>query len=128
MCAELKRLATTQSVRDRALLVIGFGAALRASEAAELQLDDLIVTKKGAAVKIRASKGDQEGKGATVHIFQGKHGATDVLDTLRCWLQVRGKPDGPLFGIGDVCHFRRWRGLSVYFAPLFAVLIVTPCG
>jgi integrase len=98
ICSQLKKAGTQQCSRDRAALVIGFGAALRSAELCGLQLADVTTTAKGVAVKIRSSKADQEGKGATVHVFVGKHGATDVLDALKCWLAHRGKEPGPLFG------------------------------
>lgn len=101
MCGELRRRDDAQAARDRLLLIIGFGAALRASEAVALQLSDLLIAAKGITVKIRHSKADQEGKGASVYVFRGRHEATDVLDAYKRWLKHRGKDDGPLFGIGD---------------------------
>lgn len=49
-----------RDARDRALLLIGFAAALRRSELAALRVDDLLVDAEGLRVFIAASKTDQE--------------------------------------------------------------------
>ena len=65
----------------RALLLIGYGAALRRSELMGLDLADVEIEARGVLVTIRHSKTDQEGRG-----------------------EVRGDRPGPLFGamIGGV--------------------------
>ncbi len=55
---------TLRGKRDRALLLLGFAAALRRSELVALQVADLTETKEGLRVLIRRSKTDQEGQGA----------------------------------------------------------------
>ncbi len=54
--------------RDRALLLLGFAAALRRSELVALQVSDLELSADGARVLIRRSKTDKEGHGRTVGI------------------------------------------------------------
>jgi len=108
MCVFLRKQdddhPTGQSGRDRVLLLIGFGAALRASEAVGLQFGDVTLSKEGLAVRIRQSKADQEGKGATVRIFAGKYWATNVVEAWKRWITQRGKAEGSLFGISDDCY------------------------
>jgi site-specific recombinase XerD len=58
-------------LRDRALLLIGFAAALRRSELVALDVADLTETKAGLRLRIRASKTDQERQGTTVAIVPG---------------------------------------------------------
>ena len=62
---------TINGVRDKALLLVGFSAALRRSELVALQVDDVSVTGQGADIKIRSSKTDQHGKGELITIRQG---------------------------------------------------------
>jgi site-specific recombinase XerD len=50
-------------IRDRALLLIGLAAALRRSEVAALNVDDIQQTRDGLVVTLRRSKTDQEGAG-----------------------------------------------------------------
>jgi integrase len=51
-----------KGLRDRALLLLGFGGAFRRSELAALNVDDLEFTDDGLRVTIRRSKTDQEGR------------------------------------------------------------------
>ena len=60
-----------QGLRDRALLLIGFGGALRRSELVALNVADIEETETGLLVMIRGSKTDQEGAGATIAIARG---------------------------------------------------------
>jgi site-specific recombinase XerD len=55
-------------LRDRALLLIGFGGALRRSELVALDVADIEETETGLLVRIRGSKTDQERAGATIAI------------------------------------------------------------
>jgi integrase len=52
-----------RGIRDRALLVLGFPAALRRSELVALNVEDLEESPEGMHVRIRRSKTDQEGAG-----------------------------------------------------------------
>ena len=54
--------------RNRAMLLIGFGAALRRSELVALDLEDVEESDRGLLLTIRRSKTDQHGKGAQVAI------------------------------------------------------------
>ncbi|TPG52441.1 hypothetical protein EAH89_17885 [Roseomonas nepalensis] len=56
--------ATPLGARDRALLLVGFGAALRRSELAGLSLGDVTpVLRRGLRVLVRRSKTDLRGAG-----------------------------------------------------------------
>lgn len=63
---------TTKAIRDKALLIIGFGGAFRRSELASLILSDVQVTDYGLAITIRKSKTDQIGKGIIKSFVYGK--------------------------------------------------------
>jgi site-specific recombinase XerD len=81
--------------RDRALLSIGFAAALRRSELVALDVSDLERTPEGVIVHIRQSKTDQEAVGHSVAIPRGsKLKAPEALDR---WLASAGIVEGPLF-------------------------------
>lgn len=56
--------------RDRAMLLLGFGAALRRSELVGLELGDVtVVPGRGVTVRVRRSKTDQQGKGQNVAVW-----------------------------------------------------------
>lgn len=81
--------------RDRALLALGFAAALRRSELVAVRVDDLTDTERGMDLRIRRSKGDQEGKGVALAIPHG-----DFLlpvQAVREWLSAAEITEGPAF-------------------------------
>lgn len=105
-------------VRDRAILLLGYAAALRPSEIAALHRADVGFDAHGLLVTIRRSKTDQEGQGQMVGVAAGFHAATDPIRALRVWLDLRPAGAGPLFtrvpatrpitseGIGPADHQR----------------------
>lgn len=82
--------------RDRALLLVGFGAALRRSELVALDVADIAVVPEGLRVTIRRSKGDQEGEGAVIAV--GRTG-TETCPTAAysAWLVASRITDGAIF-------------------------------
>lgn len=84
-------------LRDRAILVLGFATGCRREELAALKLSDVQFVAKGIRVKIRKAKNDQRSQGREVGVFRGIRSATCPVTTLKAWLYVRGKKEGPLF-------------------------------
>ena len=83
-----------KGLRDRALLALGFGGALRRSELVALDVADLVETDDGYKVTIRKSKTDQEGHGATIAIVRG--GACCPVKAVKAWLTAAGILEGPI--------------------------------
>ena len=73
-------------LRDRALLLIGFAAALRRSELVDLKVNDIEITEEGAIVHLARSKTDQEGAGADIAIPRGTE--LKPVEALETWLAV----------------------------------------
>ncbi len=63
---------TNKAIRDKALLLIGFGGAFRRSELASLRLIDVQDTDYGIAITVRKSKTDQTSKGIIKSFVYGK--------------------------------------------------------
>src|SRR5215470_12625119 len=84
-----------KGMRDRALLLLGFGGAFRRSELVALDVADLEETEDGLRVTIRRSKTDQEGIGTTIAIVRG--GACCPVKALRAWLQAAGISEAAVF-------------------------------
>lgn len=82
-------------LRDRALLLIGFGGALRRSELVALDVADIEETETGLLVTIRGSKTDQKRVGATIAIARGDVACPSKA--LRAWLDAAGIEAGPIF-------------------------------
>ena len=94
--AMLKGLPDTMvGRRDRALLLLGFAAALRRSELVALDVADIERQPEGILVHIRRSKTDQEGAGQTIAVPRGiKLRPVEALDA---WLVAAGIAAGPIF-------------------------------
>ena len=76
------------ALRDRALLLLGFAAALRRSELAALDVADLTFVEQGVDVLIRRSKTDPLAEGRVVGVPRGRHPETDPVLALRRWIAV----------------------------------------
>jgi integrase len=86
------------SLRDRALLLVGWAGALRRSELVALCVEDVaFVPGEGANLHIRQSKTDQEGAGLVKGIPYGNHPETCPITALRVWLQKARISEGPIF-------------------------------
>jgi site-specific recombinase XerD len=84
-----------KGLRDRALLLLGFGGAFRRSELVALNVEEVEFTDDGLRVTIRKSKTDQEGVGVTIAIVRG--GACCPAKALREWLDTAKIESGPIF-------------------------------
>ena len=89
--------ATPIGIRDRALLLVGFAAALRRSELVALDRADLEITSAGAVLVIRHSKTDQEGRGREVGIPRSKRSGSTTcpVAALEAWLDHMQKSACP---------------------------------
>lgn len=81
--------------RDRALILIGFAAALRRSELVALTVADLERAPDGIIVHIARSKTDQEGAGHSVAVPAGSK--LKPVQALDAWLAAAEITAGPVF-------------------------------
>ncbi len=77
-------------VRDRALLLLGFAAALRRSEIADLNVDDIEQTRDGLVVTLRCSKTEQEAAGRRVGVPHGPKPVTCPVRAYSAWVEAAG--------------------------------------
>lgn len=82
-------------IRNKALLLLGFGGAFRRSELVNIRMDDIEQTPEGIKVRIRKSKTDQEGKGHIVAILNGTR--FRIVDALKAWLDIAKITSGFIF-------------------------------
>lgn len=82
--------------RDRALILLGFAAALRRSELAALAVADIEFVREGLVVYLRRSKTDQIGEGRKIGVPWGRTGACPV-QALEKWMEVSRIKSGPIF-------------------------------
>jgi site-specific recombinase XerD len=86
-----------RSLRDRALLLVGFAGAFRRSELVALRYEDVRFTDEGLVVTVSKSKTDPEGEGQTVGIPYGSHPESCPVRALEAWLGRSNIACGPLF-------------------------------
>lgn len=86
---------TLTGKRDRALLLLGFAAAMRRSELVALDVEDLEVAPEGIRVHIRRSKTDQEAAGHTVAVPRGTK--LRPVTAVENWLHAAGITEGAVF-------------------------------
>jgi integrase len=85
-----------RGLRDRALLLVGWAAALRRSELAALVVSDLQFEPDGLLIALRRSKTDQEAAGEAVAVPFGTQAETCPVRAMRAWLAVAGD-NGAIF-------------------------------
>lgn len=95
---------TNRGRRDRALLLLGFAAALRRSELVALDDADVVERREGLVVNVRRSNTDEEAAERRVGVAYGSNRATCLVRTLQAWCQAARIDEGPLF-----LSFRRGR-------------------
>jgi integrase len=88
---------THRGARDRAMILIGFAAALRRSELVSLDVTDMEFVPEGVVVTVRSSKTDQIGDGMTKAIHHGQSTSTCPVSALRTWLTLAEIDSGPVF-------------------------------
>jgi site-specific recombinase XerD len=86
---------TLAGKRDRALLLLGFSGALRRSELVALDVEHIEAAADGIILTIVRSKTDQDGRGQTVAIPNGKR--LKPAAALQEWLSAASLTSGPIF-------------------------------
>lgn len=97
ICSLLEKERTDITIRDQAVLVLGFSTALRRSSIAALELSDIEITDKGVLIDVVREKQDQEGRGRQIAVPLGEHSETCLKTCLQRWIAIRGEQPGPLF-------------------------------
>ena len=118
VCDEAVRLATAfpeeatpgaalRARRDKAVVLLGFAAALRRSELAAVRIKDVSYTPEGLRLLIPKSKSDQEGAGQAVGVAYGGRPETCPVRSVRSYVAAasaaladQGRPSplsGPVF-------------------------------
>lgn len=95
------------SRRNRAILVVGWTSALRASEICALNIEDIQHAPEGLIVWIRKSKTDQDGKGIPIGIPASPLTAI-ILDWRSAVTRLYGTESGPLFPRIGYAQVDRW--------------------
>jgi integrase len=85
------------AMRDRAIILLGFAAALRRSEIAALRVEDLRWSKHGLLVRIARSKTDQLGEGVELAVPFVPTESMCAVRAVKRYVLAAGITSGPLF-------------------------------
>jgi site-specific recombinase XerD len=84
-------------VRDRAVLLLGFGGMMRRSEIVALNVEDVTIEGKHMQVLVKQSKADQAGEGLIKHYDLLRDVALCPVRAVQAWIKQSGIQSGPLF-------------------------------
>jgi len=88
---------TPLDIRDRALLLLGFSAALRRSELVHLRVQDLRFEEEGLVLTLPCMKTNQEGRVEAIAVAYGNDEMTCPVRAMERWLNGAGLDEGPVF-------------------------------
>lgn len=88
---------TLAGLRDRALLLIGFAAALRRSELVGINIEHLTFRPEGITLAIPFSKTDQTGDGAEIAVPAIPLSRYCPVAAMKAWIVVAGLTNGAVF-------------------------------
>ena len=90
-CEEIKRL------RDRSIILIGFGGGFRRTELISIDYEDLEFVPEGLKITIRRSKTDQLGEGMIKGLPYFSNEVYCPVASLKRWLEISKIKSGPIF-------------------------------
>lgn len=100
------------SLRDRALIFLGFAGAFRRSELVRIQAEELTFTTQGVMIFVPQSKADQLGRGATLAVPYAPDAEICAVRALRQWLDAAEIHTGAIFRPFTKSHALRNTQLS----------------
>lgn len=98
---------TITGVRNRAILLVGYIAALRRSELVALRVGDVEFLPDRMILTIQRSKTDQRGAGTQIHVARVSNKSLCAVHALNTWLAVGNIQDGFIFRKVD-----RWENIG----------------
>lgn len=96
LMAMLPLMHGTKGIRDRALILLGFAAALRRSELVALDVQNIQFFKQGLVIHQQRSKTDPHGEGRKIPVPWGRTAACPV-EAVKQWLDHAGITSGAIF-------------------------------
>ena len=86
-----------KKLRDKSIILVGFGGGFRRSELISIDYEDLEFVKEGVKINIRKSKTDQFGEGMTKGLPYFKNEIYCPVLNLKKWLEISKIKSGPIF-------------------------------
>lgn len=97
LLADLFDAGDLVSIRDKALLFLGFAGAFRRSELVGIDMQDITFSPQGMVIFIPQSKGDQLGHGSQIAIPYAPDPHVCAVTAVQEWIEAANIKAGPLF-------------------------------
>ncbi len=97
LLAHLRQTDALISLRDQALILVGFYGAFRRSELVALKWSDVQFVREGMIITIKRSKTDQTGQGFSCSLPYGPEPARCAVQALLTWRNASSPTSGAIF-------------------------------
>ncbi len=91
------KIDNIMKLRDKTLMLIGFGGGFRRSELISIDHDDLEFSSEGLKITIKRSKTDQYGEGMIKGLPYFENKTYCPVENLKNWLEISKIKTGPIF-------------------------------
>ena len=91
------KIDNIMKLRDKTLMLIGFGGGFRRSELISIDRDDLEFSSEGLKITIKRSKTDQYGEGMIKGLPYFENKTYCPVENLKNWLEISKIKTGPIF-------------------------------
>ena len=91
------KIDNIMKLRDKTLMLIGFGGGFRRSELISIDHDDLEFSSEGLKITIKRSKTDQYGEGMIKGLPYFENKTYCPVENLKNWLEISKIKSGPIF-------------------------------
>jgi len=92
-----KKTEEIKKIRDKTIILIGFGGGFRRTELVSIDCEDLEFVQEGVKIVIRRSKTDQFGEGMVKGLPYFSNQLYCPVQHLKKWLEVSNIKAGPIF-------------------------------
>ncbi len=97
LLADLFDAGDLVSIRDKAIIFLGFAGAFRRSELVGIDMQDITFTPQGMIIFIPQSKGDQLGRGSQIAVPYAPDPHVCPVTAVQDWIEAANIKYGPLF-------------------------------
>ena len=92
-----KKTEEIKKLRDKSIILIGFGGGFRRTELISIDYEDLDFVSEGLKINIKRSKTDQFGEGMTKGLPYFNNEIYCPVNNLKKWLEISNIKSGPIF-------------------------------
>ncbi len=92
-----KKIEEIKKLRDKSIILIGFGGGFRRSEIISINYEDLEFVPEGLKITVKKSKTDQFGEGTTKGLPYFNNEIYCPVKNLKKWLEISKINTGPIF-------------------------------